>query len=184
VQRTLLTAALCLATLTASAAEFTIGIPDLYNGSTIPMVHVFNQDGCSGGNQSPALSWSGEPAGTQSFAVTVFDADAPTGRGWWHWAVFNIPANLHSLPENTGAADSAQLPSGAVQGRNDFGLPGYSGPCPPVGNPPHRYFVTVYAVKVPKLPLDSQSSDALVGSVLRANALATAQTMGRYGRTD
>ncbi len=177
-----LAAALCLPAICASAAGFTVSTPDFHNGSTIPMVHVFNQGGCTGGNQSPALSWSGEPAGTQSFAVTMFDPDAPTGSGWWHWTVFNIPANVHSLPENAGAPQSTQLPPAAIQGRTDFGFSYYGGPCPPVGDRPHRYIVTVYAVKVPKLPLDAQSSGAMVGFVLHLNALTSAQTMGHYGR--
>lgn len=178
-----LAAALCLPVITASAAGFTVSAPDFHNGSTIPMAHVFNQGGCTGGNQSPALSWSGEPAGTQSFAITMFDPDAPTGSGWWHWTVFNIPASVRSLSENVGAPDSTQLPPGAGQGRNDYGFSGYGGPCPPVGNRPHRYVITVYALKMAKLPLDAQSSGALVGFMLHANALATAQTMGRYGRS-
>jgi hypothetical protein len=178
-----LAAALCLPAITASAAGFTVHAPDFGNGSTIPMVHVFNQFGCTGGDQSPALSWSGEPAGTKSFAITIFDPDAPTGSGWWHWTVFNIPASVHSLPENAGAADSTLLPAGAVQGRTDFGFSHYGGPCPPVGDRPHRYFVTVYAVKVPKLPgLDAQSAGADVGFALHFNTLAKAQTMGHYGR--
>ncbi len=109
-----LAAALCLPAIGASATGFTVSTPDFHNGSTIPMVHVFNQGGCTGGNKSPALSWSGEPAGTQSFAVTMFDPDAPTGSGWWHWTVFNIAANVHSLPENAGAPQSTQLPPGAI----------------------------------------------------------------------
>jgi Raf kinase inhibitor-like YbhB/YbcL family protein len=177
-----LAAALCFPAFGAVAAGLTASIPDFHNGSTIPMIHVFNQFGCTGGNESPALSWSGEPAGTQSFAVTMFDPDAPTGSGWWHWTVFNIPATVHSLPENAGAAQSTLLPPGAVQGRTDFGFSNYGGPCPPAGARPHRYIVTVYAVKVPTLPLTAQSSGAEVGFVLHFNALAKAEVMGRYGR--
>jgi Raf kinase inhibitor-like YbhB/YbcL family protein len=180
-RRMILAAVLCLPAVGASAVGFTLSTPDFRNGSTIPMVHVFNQGGCTGGNQSPALSWSGEPAGTQSFAVTIFDPDAPTGSGWWHWTVFNIPASVHSLPENAGAPESTQLPAGAIQGRNDYGFSAYGGPCPPAGRP-HRYIVTVYAIKVPKLPLDAQSSGAMVGFMVHSNSLAAASTMGRYGR--
>jgi Raf kinase inhibitor-like YbhB/YbcL family protein len=180
-RRIMLAAVLCLPAIAASAAGFTISTPDFRNGSAIPMAQVFNQSGCTGANQSPALSWAGEPAGTQSFAVTMFDPDAPTGSGWWHWTVFNIPANVHNLPANAGAVDSTQLPPGAMQGRNDYGFSSYGGPCPPVG-PPHHYIVTVYALKVPKLALNAQSSGAMVGFMLHANALATARTMGRYGR--
>ncbi len=179
---TLAAAALCLPSIGAAAAGFTARTPDFGNGSTIPMVHVFNQIGCTGGDQSPALSWSGEPKGTQSFAVTMYDPDAPTGSGWWHWTVFNIPATVHSLPENAGAANSTQLPPGAIQGRTDFGFSSYGGPCPPAGDRPHRYIVTVYAVKLPKLPLTADSSGATVGFVLHFNTLAEARIIGRYGR--
>lgn len=175
-----LAAVLCLQAIAASAAGFTVSTPDFGNGSTIPMAYLFNQEGCSGGNQSPALSWSGEPASTRSFAVTMYDRDAPSPSGWWHWTMFNIPPTVHALPENAAATE---LPPGAGQGRTDFGTVGYAGPCPPVGDRPHRYVVTVYAVKVPHLSLGSQSSGATVGSVLNTNTLAFAQTMGRYGRT-
>jgi Raf kinase inhibitor-like YbhB/YbcL family protein len=179
----ILAAALYLPPAVAVAAGFTVTSPDIRNGATIPMVHVFNQGGCTGGNQSPAISWSGEPAGTQSFAVTMYDPDAPTGSGWWHWTVFNIPASVHSLPENAGTGQSTQLPTGAVQGRTDFGFSNYGGPCPPVGDKPHRYVITVFAVKVPKLDLDAQSSGALVGFLLHFNTLRTARITGRYGRS-
>jgi Raf kinase inhibitor-like YbhB/YbcL family protein len=179
----ILTAGLCLAATAASGANFTVTSPDIHDGATIPMVHVFNAGGCTGQNQSPALSWSGEPAGTQSFAITMFDPDAPTGSGWWHWTVANIPANVHSLPQNAGAGQPGELPPGAVEGRTDFGFSHYGGPCPPVGDHPHRYQITVYAVKQPKLPLDTQSSGAMVGFLLHFNTLAAARITGHYGRS-
>lgn len=178
----LLTAALTLSATSAMAAGMTVTSKGFEGGRTIPMQYVFNQFGCTGGDTSPAVSWSGEPKGTQSFAVTIFDPDAPTGSGWWHWTVFNIPASVHGLPEGAGAANSTSLPAGAVQGRTDFGFSNYGGPCPPVGDKPHRYIVTVYAVKVAKLPLDANSSGALVGFMLHSNTLAEAHVMGRYGR--
>lgn len=178
-----LAAALCLPATAAMAAGFTVSSPDITNGGTIPMVHVFNADGCTGGDQSPAISWSGEPAGTKSFAVTIYDPDAPTGSGWWHWTVFNIPSSVHSLKENAGAAGSKLLPKGAGEGRTDFGFSHYGGPCPPVGDPPHHYQITVFAVKTAKLPLNAQSSGALVGFLLHFNTLGTARLMGTYGRS-
>ncbi|HET8996557.1 MAG TPA: YbhB/YbcL family Raf kinase inhibitor-like protein [Acetobacteraceae bacterium] len=147
----------------------------------MPMAQVFSQFGCTGKNISPQLSWSGEPAGTKSFAVTMYDPDAPTGSGWWHWTVFNIPANVHSLPENAGAAHGT-LPAGATEGRTDFGFSHYGGPCPPAGDHPHRYVITVFAVKVAKLPLDAQSSGALVGFNLHFNTLAKTHMTAHYGR--
>lgn len=164
------------------ALGMTVKVPDFHGGRTIPMIHVFNQFGCTGGDQSPAISWSGAPKDTKSFAVTIFDPNAPSGSGWWHWTVFNIPTSVHSLPENAGAANSTSLPAGAVEGRTDFGFSHYGGPCPPAGDKPHHYIVTVYAVKVAKLPLDSSASGALVGYTLHFNTLAKATSVGRYGR--
>ena len=181
-RRTLLAAAFCTLAAPVLAAGFTVTSPDIHDGGTVPMAQVFNAFGCTGGNHSPAISWSGEPAGTQSFAVTMYDPDAPTGSGWWHWTVFNIPVSVHSLPADAGAANSTLLPAGAGQGRTDFGFSNYGGPCPPVGDKPHRYVLTVYAVKVAHLPLDASSSGALVGFTLHFNALATAHVTGRYGR--
>jgi Raf kinase inhibitor-like YbhB/YbcL family protein len=181
--RALVLAAVLALSSTAAAARMTISVPDFSSGRTVPMANVLNLFGCTGQNQSPAISWSGEPRGTQSFAVTVFDPDAPTGSGWWHWTVFDIPANVHSLPAGAGDQGATTLPAGAVQGRTDFGFSHYGGPCPPTGDRAHRYIVTVYAEKIAKLPdLDASSSGALVGFVLHFNTLAEAGSMGRYGR--
>jgi Raf kinase inhibitor-like YbhB/YbcL family protein len=174
--------ALSVVTAPALAAGFTLTTPDFANGGTIPLAQVLNAGTCKGRDQSPALSWSGEPAGTKSFAVTMFDPNAPTGSGWWHWTVFNIPASVHSLSANAGAAGSTLLPAGAGEGRTDFGFSHYGGPCPPIGNPPHHYEITVYAVKVAKLPLGAASSGATVGFNLHFNTLATARVVGLYGR--
>jgi Raf kinase inhibitor-like YbhB/YbcL family protein len=144
---------------------------------------VFNAFTGKGEDHSPALSWSGAPKGTRSFAITMFDPDAPTGSGWWHWTVFDIPADVHSLPEGAGDAGAKSLPAGAVEGRTDFGFSHYGGPCPPVGDRPHHYGITVYAVKVPKLEgLDANSSGAFVGYMLHFNTLAKGRIVGRYGR--
>jgi len=173
---------LCLPAATAMAGGFTVTGKDIHNGGPVPMAQVFNAFGCTGKNISPQLSWSGEPAGTKSFAITMYDPDAPTGSGWWHWTVVNIPASVHSLPENAGAADSTALPAGAVEGRSDFGFSHYGGPCPPVGDRPHRYIITVYAVKVAKLPLNAEASGAAVGFNLHFNTIARTHLTGHYGR--
>ena len=136
----------------------------------------FQGFGCTGNNWSPALQWQGVPEGTQSLAVTVFDPDAPTGSGWWHWTVVNLPATTTGLPMQ------GPLPDGAVQGRNDYGQPAFGGACPPQGDAPHRYEITVWALKVPSLPITAESSGALVGYMLRQNTLAKAQTVVRFGR--
>lgn len=147
---------------------------------TFGEAQVLDTFGCTGGNQSPALSWTQVPAGTQSFALTMFDPDAPTGSGWWHWIVVNIPVSSTELP--TGASgNQAKMPAGAQETRTDFGKPGYGGPCPPPGAP-HRYVFTLYALRVAKLDLDAQASGAMAGFVIRQNSIATATFTARYGR--
>jgi Raf kinase inhibitor-like YbhB/YbcL family protein len=143
---------------------------------------VFNGFGCTGGNQSPEVHWSGAPAGTQSFAVSVYDPDAPTGSGWWHWFVVNLPASTTTLARGAGKSDGSKLPEGAQQINTDFGAPGYGGPCPPAGDKPHRYIVTVYALKVPKLDLPPSATAALAGFMVNANALGKARLTFKYGR--
>ena len=164
------------------AAEFMLASTDVKSGSPMGKAQIFTA--CNGLNISPALSWSGEPTGTQSFAITMYDPDAGAGGGWWHWMMFDIPANVHGLAAGSGSEGSSGLPAGARQGRNDFGLSQYSGPCPPVGEHAHHYEITVYAVKVAQLPLDSGASGGAVSSVLRSDTLATAKIVGRYGRAN
>lgn len=172
--------ALAMLAVPALADGLTVTTPAFNDGGTVAMAQVC--DRYKGGNHSPAVSWSGEPGDTKSFAVTLYDPDAPTGSGFWHWTVFNIPASVHSLPEGAGDADATTLPAGAGQGRNDGGVAHYSGPCPPAGDPPHHYQITVFAVKVDKLPLDAEASGAKVGFNLHFNTLAKAQVTGLYGQ--
>lgn len=179
-RQTLLAAAMTLAALPAWAAEFRLTSADIADNKRMDDRHVFAGFGCSGGNLSPALAWSDAPAGTKSFAITAYDPDAPTGSGWWHWVVFNLPAATHALPAGAGAKGTG-LPGGAVQSRTDFGAPGYGGPCPPPGAP-HRYVFTVHALDVDKLPLDEQSSGAMVGFMLHSHAISRASLTALYGR--
>jgi Raf kinase inhibitor-like YbhB/YbcL family protein len=162
-----------------SGADFSLKVGNLKPNARVPDQHIFNGFGCSGANHSPPLSWSGAPRDTKSFAVTVYDPDAPTGSGWWHWVVFNIPPTATSIPEGRGSA--TDLPSGAVQSVTDFGKPGYGGPCPPPGKP-HRYIFTVHALKVDKLDLDEKASGAMVGFFLGQNTLGKASSVLQYGR--
>ena len=175
-------AAITLATQTAIASGFTVNSPEVRADGKIVQEQVFNSFGCTGGNVSPALLWRGAPAGTKSFAVTVYDPDAPTGSGWWHWVVFNIPATATGVAKNAGAPEASLLPTGSVQSRTDYGKPGYGGPCPPAGDKPHRYQFTVYALKTDKLPLDENAPAAMVGFSLHQNLLGKAVLKASYGR--
>lgn len=166
----------------AEAKGLTLSSPDVKKGGTVPLEQVLNTFGCTGGDISPALNWSGAPAGTKSFAVTVYDPDAPTGSGWWHWVVFNIPANATGLPKNAGNLGANLAPAGSVQSRTDFGKPGYGGPCPPKGDKPHRYIFTVFAVNVDHLDANADASPAFVGFNLHFHTLARASFTAKYGR--
>ena len=166
----------------AAAAAFKLSSPELTAGGRFEQRHVFNGFGCTGGNVSPALRWSGAPAGTKSFALTVYDPDAPTGSGWWHWVVVDIPATMTELPRGWGKSGTASPGGGARQTQTDFGAPGYGGPCPPQGDKPHRYIFTIFAVKADKLDADENASGALIGFMLHFNTLATATITATYGR--
>jgi hypothetical protein len=166
----------------AQAAGFSLSSPELKAGGTMPKSFEFNGFGCSGDNKSPALKWSGAPAGTKSFAVTAYDPDAPTGSGWWHWVVVNIPANVTELASNAGAVGGANLPAGASNVKVDFGFAGWGGTCPPQGDKAHRYIFTVYALKTDKLDLPADATAALAGFMINANKLGKASFTSRYGR--
>jgi Raf kinase inhibitor-like YbhB/YbcL family protein len=180
-----LIAALCMASLPAmalGAGTFSLQSAEIKPGASIAGAQVYKGFGCEGGNVSPSLQWTNAPAGTKSFAITVYDPDAPTGSGWWHWVMFNIPASVTALPAGAGDPAGGEAPQGAVQSRTDFGKPGYGGPCPPKGDKPHRYIFTVYALKTDKIDADADASGALVGFMLNANKLAKASFTGQYGR--
>lgn len=161
------------------AGDFTLRSTDIEPDQKIGMEYVYKGFGCSGGNASPELHWSGAPADTKSFAITAYDPDAPTGSGWWHWVVYNIPADVQALPTGASAGD---MPAGAVQGRTDFGTHGYGGPCPPEGDKAHRYIFTVFALDVPELKLPKDASAAMVGFNLNAHALTKAHFQSLYSR--
>jgi Raf kinase inhibitor-like YbhB/YbcL family protein len=166
----------------ASAADFSVSSPTIQPGGRLNDIHVFNGFGCTGPNISPALAWKNAPQGTRSFAVTVYDPDAPTGSGWWHWLAYDIPASVQQLAQGAGTADGSKLPAGSQQGRTDYGSKGFGGACPPVGDKPHRYIITVYALKVDKLEVPADATAALIGFTLNANRLGTATLQGLYGR--
>ena len=163
-----------------SADKFTLSSPDIKPGSKIGDQFVFNSFGCTGQNVSPALAWSGAPAGTKSFVLTVFDPDAPTGSGFWHWVLYNIPADVSSLPQGAGAP--GKEPAGAVEGNTDYGAPGYGGPCPPKGDKPHRYIFTLFAVKADKLQVPPTPTAAVVGFVTHFATIGKASFTAKYGQ--
>ncbi|HCI13690.1 MAG: phosphatidylethanolamine-binding protein [Gallionellales bacterium GWA2_60_142] len=166
--------------LAGSAWAFELSSPEVAEGRTMSAAQVYKGFGCEGGNLSPALNWKHAPAGTRSFAVTVYDPDAPTGSGWWHWVVYDIPSTSTGLPAS--AVVQAALPEGAKQGRNDFGARNFGGACPPPGDKPHRYVFTVHALKVDKLDVPEDASAALIGFMLHATGLGTAKLTAAYSR--
>lgn len=159
---------------------FTLKSKDLGGQATIQQ--VFNGFGCTGGNISPELHWENAPAGTKSFAITIHDPNAPTGSGWWHWVVFDIPSNVTSLVSNAGKVDVNLAPKGSIQSMTDFGKTGYGGPCPPEGHGFHEYLITVYALKTDKLGLDQNANPATVGYYLHGNTIEKASLVFYYKR--
>lgn len=156
---------------------FILSSPSFDDGAILPLKQVANTGECKGKNSSPALEWTDGPNGTQSYAITVYDPDAPSGSGWWHWVLFNIPKDVTSLREAMTI-----LPKGAIQGRNDSGRSSYLGACPPKGSKPHRYVFTVYALKIDKIPLKSDASGAMVGYYIHQNMLKKSQITATYSR--
>lgn len=164
------------------AGDFSLSSPAIKPDSTLSNTFVFQGFGCSGENKSPALSWQGAPAGTKSYALTVYDPDAPTGSGWWHWVVYNLKADVTGLSVNAGAVGGELLPAGAAHGRSDFGTYGFGGACPPAGDKPHRYVFTLYALGVDELDVPEGATSALIGFMINANALASTGFTAYYGR--
>ena len=156
------------------ASRFDLTSPDLRNNQPFAQSEVANVFGCHGGNQAPRLRWSGAPAGTRSFAVTMFDPDAPTTSGFWHWLTWDIPAGVSTL----GGA----LPAGAVSGTNDAGLNGFLGPCPPPGDRTHRYQLSVFALDVPSLGLPATTRGAVLAFTMRLHILAFGRLVATFSQ--
>ncbi len=148
---------------------------DFKQRTSLPLVHTFNQFGCSGDNTAPSLAWSPGPEDTQSYAVVAFDPDAPTGVGFFHLLVYNIGKDVTQL-------DPSSLPPGAAYGRNDYGATGYGGPCPPKGHGAHRYVFSVYALNAESLDLGEAPSGALLRFMIKQHAVAAGHIVGYYGR--
>lgn len=164
------------------AADFQLTSSDVGPDKPLAQEFVFSGFGCSGGNQSPALSWRGAPAGTKSYAVALFDPDAMQGRGFWHWLMVNIPAGTTSLGRDAGKNDGSKLPGGAVQIKNGFRAVGYSGSCPPPSDEPHGYVMSVYALKVNSLEVPADATSSIMLAAIEANSLGKASLIYHFGR--
>jgi Raf kinase inhibitor-like YbhB/YbcL family protein len=164
----------------SKAKTFTLTSNDL--GGEATELQEFNGFGCSGQNQSPHLAWENAPEGTKSFAVTMFDPDAPTGSGFWHWVMFDIPADVNELVTSAGDVDKGLAPEGAIQSLTDYGIKGYGGPCPPEGHGIHQYIITVHALKTDKLGTDADTNPAVVGFNLWNQTIAKASIVAYYKR--
>ena len=162
-----------------SKKTFSLSSPDIAEGHFMTKAHEFDGFGCNGENISPELHWCNAPAGTKSFALTVFDPDAPTGSGFWHWIVTDIPAAATSLAK---AAGTGSLPQGCRSFTNDYGIKTFGGACPPEGHGMHRYQFTLWALPEEALPAPEGASAAVVGFMLNAMALAKATLTATYAR--
>jgi hypothetical protein len=167
------------ARIAAQDTAFTLSSTDVTGGAFKP-AQIADTFGCTGGNVSPHLAWRNAPEGTKSFVVTIYDPDAPTGSGFWHWVVANVPASVTSIP--TGASRTGAMPTGAIETRTDFGTTGYGGPCPPAGDAPHRYVFTVHALNVEKIDVAADNPAALVGFMTHMTEIGRATFTARYGR--
>lgn len=145
--------------------------------SQLSVNEVYNGFGCSGKNISPELSWANAPKGTKSFALTVYDPDAPTGSGWWHWLVFNIDTKTKGFAKGIDLSKSL-----AVESMTDFGSNGFGGACPPKGDKDHQYIFTIYALDIEKIDLPATATPALVGYYINAHTLSKASLISYYGR--
>ncbi len=175
-----LTLSVCLSGA-ALADSLQLSSSDISEGEFMANTQEFQGFGCSGGNQSPQLSWTGAPEGTEAFAIQAYDPDAPTGSGWWHWQVVNIPKDVTTLPAGAGDLSKALIPADSINVKNDYGVEGFGGACPPKGDGVHRYQFTVYALSK-KLELPEDPSGALTGYMVRAHSLASSTIEALYKR--
>jgi Raf kinase inhibitor-like YbhB/YbcL family protein len=176
--------AVSLFSLTTAFAKPTLRLmsTDIHAGGMMSNRFVFNGMDCKGNNVSPELHWTGAPAGTKSYALTMYDPDAPTGSGWWHWIVYNIPASATRLPSGAGDKAKNLLPAGTVIGNGDARMETYQGPCPGKGDKPHRYVFTLYALNTDKIDVPAGASAAYVGFNLHAHQVAKSTLTALYGR--
>ena len=174
--------AMVVAPMNVAVAGFSLRSTAFHDQGMLPQLYSYSQYGCVGRNISPPLEWTPGPTGTKSYALTVFDPDARVGIGWWHWVAFDIPATTDELAVNAGVGSGANLPKGAVQGRNDFQTVGWGGPCPPPGSP-HHYIFTLYALDVDRLDGVSElTAGPTLLKVMKGHVLGQARLTGRFSR--
>ncbi|MFK8038140.1 MAG: YbhB/YbcL family Raf kinase inhibitor-like protein [Crocinitomicaceae bacterium] len=161
---------------------FTLSSNELGGQATIN--EEFNGFGCMGDNLSPQLSWQNAPEGTNSFAITMYDPDAPTGSGWWHWVVFDIPLGTNEIVSGAGSTNLNLMPRGVIQSVSDYGTNGYGGPCPPEGHGLHQYIITIHALSIAKLGLNPNTNPAVVGYNILSNTLSKASIVIYYERVN
>lgn len=174
--------ALFATSATGSAHGLTLHGPVAMSGDRLGHAQVHDAFGCHGANRSPGMRWVRIPNGTKSLALTILDVDAPTGSGWWHWVVYDIPADATGLTEGAGTATSTVLPLGAKQARNDFGQRAYSGACPPKGDKPHRYVITLHALDTATLGAPEDASPAMIGYLIHLHRIAQSSVTATYSR--
>lgn len=163
-------------------AKLQINSPEIAPNAMISNKNIFKGFGCNGENISPQIRWSNAPLGTKGYALTVYDPDAPTGSGWWHYVAVNIPLNYSELPAAFGAENKFEIKDGIKQVRNDFGVHNFGGPCPPVGDKAHRYIFTIYALKTEKLDIPESATAAFAGFMINQNTISKASFTGFYKR--
>lgn len=166
----------------AFAEPLTLSSQDINQGKFMSKAQEFKGFGCSGENLSPQLKWSDAPKGTKSFAITAYDPDAPTGSGWWHWQIVNIPMTVMEIPAGAGDTKENTAPTGSLQIKNDYGFRGFGGACPPKGHGVHHYRFTIHALSVEKLELPEDASGALTGYMINTHTIESSTIESLYKR--
>lgn len=177
-----LTALLLSFSTSTLAGNLTLTSKDITPGKLMSKAQEFNGFGCSGGDLSPQLMWSNTPKGTKSYAITAYDPDAPTDSGWWHWQIINIPKSVMQLAAGAGNINKKLTPPGSTQMKNDYGITGFGGACPPQGHGVHRYQFTIHALSIEKLELPPNASAALTSYMINANTIASSRIESLYKR--
>lgn len=178
----ILSVLLLSASATVYAGSLKLSSQDIAQGEFMSKAHEYTGFGCSGDDLSPHLKWSNAPKGTKSFALTAYDPDAPTGSGWWHWQVVNIPMTVTEIATGAGNPKNSSMPEGSMQIQNDYGSRGFGGACPPKGHGVHHYRFTVHALSVEKLELPEDASGALTGYMINANTIQSSTIESLYKR--